>query len=325
MNRSLGCLIGALLLSLATPALADVLTLQVDNDGLVSSDDDHYTSGVEFGWARSVTADHWSQSLMAGLPDAWWRQVDSVGYRVSHRMYTPVDVERRNLIPDDRPYAGLVLAGFSLHEIRQRGAWERLNVLQFDVGLVGPATGTDSLQREVHRFTNSDRPRGWRHQLGNEPLFNLAYRRSWWRSHQLAGLEWLHGPAAVGAVGNLITQAGLGYGLRLGHGMVNRHAVPSAGPERMGLLPVQHQSGFGWQLFAGAEGRYVAHNLLLDGNTLRDSHSVERQEFVADAIVGLALSWERWQASLAHVWRSKEFRGQESADTHGSLSLSYRL
>ncbi len=325
MFRRIGCLLVALLLSLAAPVLADVLTLQVDNDGMVGSDDDHYTSGVELGWARQVTTDHWSQALAAGLPEAWWGQVDSVAYRVSHRMYTPVDVERRSLIADDRPYAGLVLAGFSLHETRRLGAWERLNVLQFDFGLVGPATGTDSLQREVHRFTDSDRPRGWRHQLGNEPLLNLAYRRSWWRSHSVAGLEWLHGPAAVGAVGNLITQAGLGYGLRIGRGMVNRHVVPSAGPERLGLLPVQPQPGFGWQLFAGVEGRYVAHNLLLDGNTIRDSHSVERHDLVADGILGLALGWERWQLSLAHVWRSKEFRGQQSADVHGALSLSYRL
>ena len=39
---------------------------------------------------------------------------------------------------------------------------------------------------------------------------------------------------------------------------------------------------FGWYLFGGVEGRAVAHNLFLDGNTFAKSLSVQKKTFVAD-------------------------------------------
>ncbi|MBW2561068.1 MAG: DUF2219 family protein, partial [Deltaproteobacteria bacterium] len=36
---------------------------------------------------------------------------------------------------------------------------------------------------------------------------------------------------------------------------------------------------FGFHLFLAANGTAVAHNILLDGNTFRDSHSVDKKHF----------------------------------------------
>lgn len=67
---------------------------------------------------------------------------------------------------------------------------------------------------------------------------------------------------------------------------------------------------FAWYRFANVEGRYMAHNILLDGNTFEGSHSVDRREWVADAKVGVALTWSRWQLAFAKVWRTREFQRQ---------------
>ncbi|MCC5882210.1 MAG: lipid A deacylase LpxR family protein [Halomonas sp.] len=298
------------------------MTLQVDNDGMVSSDDDHYTSGVELLWTQPVTPQHWSQRIAGG----WFGSVDVLSYHLSYRMYTPEEVERRDLIEDDRPYAGLILGGLALYGREPlRGAWHREDALQLDIGVVGPMTSADSVQREVHRFTNSQRPRGWSHQLGNEPILNVGYRRHWWHNLSLGWLEMQHGPGLSAALGNLLVQAGGGYGLRLGRGLDNSMGWPSLSIERGGYRQVSTSPGSGWNLFAALQGRYVAHNLLLDGNTVRDSHSVDRRELVGDAVVGVALTWERWEMSLAHIWRSKEFEEQDGGTVHGALSLSYRL
>ena len=56
----------------------------------------------------------------------------------------------------------------------------------------------------------------------------------------------------------------------------------------------------------------MAHNMLLDGNTFEDSHSVDRREWVGDAKLGVALTSSRWQLAFASVWRSREFRGRRS-------------
>lgn len=330
MIRNMGGLVGvcAILWLAMPPALAapGTLTLQIDNDGMVSRDDDNYTAGAQLMWTRPTSPEHWSRHIAGGLPDGWLDQVDALSYHLSYRMYTPVEVARRDLIEDDRPYAGLVLGGLTLYGREPLpGAWQREEALQLDLGVVGPIAAADSVQREVHRFVESQRPRGWSHQLGNEPILNASYRRHWWHRQALGQLEMQHGPGVSASLGNLLVQAGAGYGLRLGKGLDNAMGWPSLGVEQGGYRQVSRSPGSGWHLFAALQGRYVAHNLLLDGNTVRDSHSVERREWVGDAVLGLALTWERWEVSLAHVWRSKEFDEQERSTVHGALSLSYRL
>lgn len=310
----------------STAAASGVVTLQADNDGMFSEDDDNYTAGLELLWTQAASVDHWTQRIAEGLPDSWLRQVDTLSYHLSYRMYTPVEVERRDLIVDDRPYAGLVLGGLTLYDRRSVGTdWQREDALQLDIGAVGPVTGADSVQREVHRFTSSQRPLGWSHQLGNEPILNAAYRRHWWHLQPLGRLEIQHGPGLTASLGNFLVQAGAGYGLRLGQGLANSMGWPSLGAEQGGYRHVPSTLGTGWHVFAGLQGRYVAHNLLLDGNTVRDSHSVERRELVGDAVLGVSFTWEQWEVSLAHVWRSREFEEQEKSTVHGTLSLSYRL
>jgi lipid A 3-O-deacylase len=43
------------------------------------------------------------------------------------------------------------------------------------------------------------------------------------------------------------------------------------------------KGGFGWCLFASFEGRAVARNIFLDGNTFTDSHSIDKKTFVGYA------------------------------------------
>lgn len=82
--------------------------------------------------------------------------------------------------------------------------------------------------------------------------------------------------------------------------------------------------GFGWYLFAGADGRAVARNIFLDGNTFRDSPSIDKEHFVADLSAGLALTFERVRISYTVVYRTKEFQGQDDNDLFGSVGLTWR-
>jgi hypothetical protein len=82
---------------------------------------------------------------------------------------------------------------------------------------------------------------------------------------------------------------------------------------------------FGWYLFTGAEGRAVARNIFLDGNTFRDSRSVEKKLFVGDLQFGIAFTWSNVRLSYTHVLRTREFKIQDERDDFGALSLSIRL
>jgi lipid A 3-O-deacylase len=46
---------------------------------------------------------------------------------------------------------------------------------------------------------------------------------------------------------------------------------------------------FGWNFFVGTQGRAVAWNIFLDGNTFQNSRSVVKEPVVADLIIGAEL------------------------------------
>jgi len=69
-----------------------------------------------------------------------------------------------------------------------------------------------------------------------------------------------------------------------------RHAFGPACPVRTFFLSdTDTGRDFGWYVFAGAEGRVVAHNIFLDGNSFATSQSVPKKTLVADFQIGAAI------------------------------------
>lgn len=308
------------LLSTLAQANDSVLSVKHENDGLASSDDGHFTSGAALNWAFEPEAQSWIQRLANALPDSFIGNADMAAFRLVHQIYTPNNIEQRGLIADDRPYAGMVYSGMSLYESVPMGNWRQSTDLHLDIGLVGPSSLADSIQREVHRITESDRPRGWGNQLGDELIVNVTMRRQWWNSSPLIGKAFAHGPSIGAALGNLYTYASAGYSVRWGN---EAAGIPTLTPNPSSR---HHMVGKeGWYLFASVDGYYMAQNLTLDGNTFRNSHSVDRKAWVGDVSAGLALAWNDWQVTYAAVQRSREFDGQEEQDKFGSITLSKRF
>lgn len=70
------------------------------------------------------------------------------------------------------------------------------------------------------------------------------------------------------------------------------YGPPLIQPALSGLATIEPSNNFGWYLFAGADLRCVAHNILLDDDTFSDGHSVDRRVFVGDFQLGLAAYYE---------------------------------
>lgn len=309
---------------LSTPlAAAGLMTVKSENDSYsYEGDDGHYTNGVELTWSFAPDEAHWLRDVAAALP-GWDRDgVDGGAYRLTHQIYTPEDIRVSGLVEDDRPYAGLLMGGISLFDNVPHAGWREARSLNLDVGMVGPASGAEFVQREFHAVIAADKPRGWAHQLDNEPVVNAAYKHAWIGRSSLAGVDVEYGPRLGFSLGNLYTYAASGLGIRAGSDLSSSFGIPAIAPAQGGWSHFRRDQGVNWQVFASLEGRYMAHNLLLDGNTFEDSHSVARKEWVGDALVGGSLTWDRWQLSLAHAWRTDEFDGQDSHHAFGSLTLS---
>ncbi len=110
--------------------------------------------------------------------------------------------------------------------------------------------------------------------------------------------------------------------MRIGDRLPLDYGPPRIQPTLSGsgfFLP-RHE--FGWYLFAGVDGRGVARNVFLDGNTFKNSRSVDKEPLVGDLQWSVALVWREVRVSYTHVVRTREFRTQPKHDEFGALTIS---
>ncbi|MBC7152957.1 MAG: lipid A deacylase LpxR family protein [Rhizobium sp.] len=296
------------------------LSLVFEND-LFYDTDRNYTNGVRASWLSGPdgTSD-WALSAARWFPLFPEGGIVRTSYAVGQNMYTPDDIALRNPPRDDRPYAGWLYGSVGL--IAETG--RRLDQLELTLGVVGPASLAEQTQKIVHEITGSQEPRGWDTQLKNEPGAVLTYQRSWRGvvSETVSGFGFDATPHAGGALGNVFTYANAGLMLRFGRRLPLDYGPPRIQPSLPGSGFFVPQEGFGWYLFAGTEGRAVARNIFLDGNTFRDSRSVDKEPLVGDLQFGIALTWRNVRLSYTHVLRTREFETQDGGDDFGAFSLS---
>ncbi len=302
MNRSIRALAAtAAFLTLQGVARADEMpaklaALTLENDFFAGSDN-HYTNGVQAAFVVSP------------------RTVIAIGQRI----YTPTNTDSRIPDPADRPYAGW-LYGMVDVRLPADGTIDHLTV---SLGVVGPASLGRQAQNAVHRMLGEQRAQGWDSQIGSEITAMVGYERAWPRvvSGKLGNRSYDLALRVGGALGNAFTYADAGAVVRYGRHLPDDLPVThiSLGPPRDGY---RGTSEFGWYVWAGFDGRAVARNIFLDGNTFRDSPSVERKRLGYDTQLGVALSWPNARVGFTMIQRSREFDGQRGNDRFGQLALS---
>lgn len=300
------------------------LSVVLENDWFNGSDS-HYTNGFSVGWVPGAAAPppQWAVNLARLLP--WFPQQGEVrhGYAFGQSTFVPSDITVADPPLTDRPYAGWLYASLGL----AADSGSTLDQFGVTVGVVGPASFAEDTQKFFHEALGSDDPQGWDTQLENEPGVVLTYQRSWRgpATGGASGPQFDFVPHAGAALGNVYTYANAGVTLRYGTQLPNDYGAPYV---RQGLPAASNfttASDFGWYVFAGVEGRAVAHNIFLDGNTFRDSRSVDKKPFVGDLQFGFVLDWPDVRVSYTHVLRTREFRTQEDNDGYGAVSVALKF
>ncbi|EHL98660.1 hypothetical protein HMPREF9946_03514 [Acetobacteraceae bacterium AT-5844] len=299
------------------------LTFSLENDLFGGGTDRYYTNGFQLAW-RSPSAD-------LPRPLAWFNdQLDWVlgpgtlrwGLTFGQSMFTPEDTELVNPDPRDRPYAGYLYGSVSLYRTTEL----TFRSLELQLGVVGPSALGEWVQNGIHDLWNIERAHGWDYQLKDEPAFNAIYNQKWRLPlGTFMGVEAEALPSFTLAAGNVQTYAGVGGMLRIGQGLSADFGPPRIRPALSGSSWIEPSDEFGWYVFAGVDGRAVAHDIFLDGNTWRDSRSVDKRPLVGDFQAGVAVVWRGVRFSLTQVWRSEEFYGQNGEQKFGSLSVSFRF
>lgn len=321
---------------------APTLVVHLENDTFTGTDR-YYTNGVKLTWLSKdleTLSDEenlpgwfkhslgWLDNLSLGErqangPKAW----RNIGISVGQSIFTPQETDTEIPDPDDRPYAGWLYASFALHSKTER----KLDTLELTLGMVGPSALGKETQNSVHRQIGAKESEGWEYQLKDEPGIILTWMR-YYRAFQ-AGLQpdgkgfgedfILHGG---GCLGNVYTYAALGGEWRIGYNLPHDFGTSLIAPGGDVKAPADpaNEADWGALVFIGFEGRAVARNIFLDGNTWQSGPHVNKKPMVADASVGFSVYYGPMKVTYMSVYRSKEFDSQPySGQMFGSLSMTY--
>lgn len=290
------------------PPAGSEFQLFVENDMLARTDR-YYTNGIKlgvglpFGLLQLPAAE-----ILRELAPADGGAVH-LGLFVGQNLYTPKSIGTSTLQALDRPWAAWLYLG----GVAQRARDNRLDTVEIDLGLVGPSALGREVQSGWHKLIGAPQPKGWHHQLPNEPAFMVSWLVK--SKHALGrygeiDLEAIpHGGASVGTV---MTLARAGATLRLGQNMTGfgPDTIDPGGSMLQNMrrdIEPGRSRGFEWYVFAGLDHRLIGHNIFLDGTVFRDSHSVRHRPHVHDLRAGLSLRIDALRISLTRVRRSEEF------------------
>lgn len=302
-----------------------VFSLTVDND-VLTPNDQYFTNGVRISVAFGARAQKpWMDKLadkVSFLSKTYNKRI--ISFALGQNIYTPADTTPFTLQVTDRPYAGWLYGEMGIEVERDN----TVDYFSVQLGVIGPASLADRAQRSYHRLINSARPNGWDNQLSNEPGLVLAYQRAFKNHMDIgnSGLEFSSSPHLGVALGNVYTYAAGGWTFRFGQGFKSENGPPSRiSPALPGSNYFEVTSGFAWYVFAAVEGRAVARDIFLDGNTFTSSHSVSKKHLVADFQFGIVVIVDGIRISYTHVFRTKEFNLQPGKHEFSSVSLGFRF
>lgn len=150
------------------------LNLYLEND-LFSNTDEGYTNGLRAAWVSPDVSDYLEDET---LP-SWIRSVNrrltffhqnreglkrNLIFSLGQTLYTPHDLNRVDVVEDDRPYAAWLFASMGYQTRGER----QMDTLEFSLGMVGPAALGQPSQDFIHKIRGFETFKGWDNQLNNE-------------------------------------------------------------------------------------------------------------------------------------------------------------
>ncbi len=202
-----------------------------------------------------------------------------------------------------------------------------LEAYELQLGIVGPSAQGEEVQKQFHKLVGSEVPAGWDHQLRDEVGVRVTYGQTRLVfDHDVTRstrAQWFSGWAA--SLGNIQTSAQLSGGVRWGNFSSQdygppliRSFTPGSGYYTL-VKPVE------WYTYLHLAGRYVAHEIFLDGNTLHEGPEVDREPWLGEAQIGAVVSWSAYRVSYTHVLPTREFESQRRTDDYGAVTVSLRF
>lgn len=251
-----------------------------------------------------------------------YTQDNGLRYGVQQQMYTPLDLRNSEQIPGRHPYAGTLLGLVGYKDVEHlTDCAVFYHDVELELGILGPSSRADDVQRFIHKVVGAKDPKGWHNQLHDEFTINASY----W-----PGLDWLivgkedgwslHWINEIGGLlGTLQIAGGANTEFRLGYGFGY-----AEDDHEMHVRAVK-KSDVAIYAIAGAEGRVWARNELLEGNAGYVHNSVtmpvDMETWTGCLKAGFGARYKGFDVKCLWMWWSREYKTQESVPHYMSLTV----
>jgi len=304
--------------------------LQVDND-FVFKDDGDYTNGLVLGWESSPM-----QNLGNTASPIRWQSLFSFeqnnaqrawGLKLTQQMWTPGEIKIEAPQPYDRPYAGYL--AIESHTATYGERWAQKNWLS--MGVLGPASLTEQLQKVFHKLTPSSTPNGWQHQIENQFTLQLAYeidalivRKDAFNNTFTGQTQWELSGFSHSQVGNFRSESDIGLTLRWGTNLADSFGRLSLHNGQIGNISATSHSG-SWMLFTRAYLGYRFNDETIDGSLPYESY-VEVENNQAGITTGFIWARPSWALAWNFNAYTNEYQSNpERWHGYGSLIVIWQL
>jgi hypothetical protein len=297
-------------------------TFILENDSFGGTDR-NYTNGVRLAWLSGTREPDRIARFLARLVGAGENAVVRRGFALGQSIYTPADIDATEPLDDQHPYAGFLYGEYTAL-LEAAGVHQ----LTLQLGVVGPSALGEEVQNSFHDLIGGEEAEGWDNQIGDTPAISLAYDRQFraLATSEPLGLGFDLVPSFGATVGTVQTNARLGLTARVGNDLRQDYGPPRIRPSLAGSGYFTPRGGFGWYVFAGVQGRAVAHDVTLDGRLFRDDEvTVDSKPLVGDVQAGVAVQVGAAQLAYTYVIRTEEFDGQDGNQQFGAVSLSVKF
>lgn len=304
-------------------AEAGTFNLLIEND-VFTGTDKHYTNGLQLSYlSGALDPDSIRFKLANVLPGVSTEGELRMGWHLGQSIFTPQDTQATTVIPNERPYAGWLYAGFSI----VYNTDDHIDTLSMTAGTIGPDAKGEQAQNGFHDLINSEESLGWDNQLDNQLGGYIIAERKWRALAQTKimrlGVDIM--PHIGVSLGNIEMYANTGFTVRMGNDLDNDFGPPRIRPALPGSGYFVPHDYLAWYLFAGVDGRYIERNIFLEGDRNGVPVDLDVKEWVGDVQAGLVITFSSFRLAYTYVARTREYAEQVEPDKFGSLGLTMRF
>ncbi|WP_062261115.1 lipid A deacylase LpxR family protein [Endozoicomonas arenosclerae] len=288
--------------------LASSIQLGIDNDVLFKTDGG-YTNGLFLGVSSASKRMEKKYCSQLFCPEAL-----SWSLQLGQKIWTPTDITLAQPVADERPYAGLLYVESGM------SAYGPSNALHIGlmVGMTGPESGAELIQRESHALLGNKLPQGWDYQVKTHGVVDLSLSVDQLLLRVSDELEWSGYTRIV--AGNFQPEVALGVGFRWGEGLSSSFKSAALRPYQQ--LPIDVSAvRNSWFIFSSIEARHRFKDLTLSNHTLKPVPEVDLKKEQAALALGAMAFGEEIGVAFSTVASSRAHK-QAKRSVHFSASLS---